>query len=198
MQKVQIKNMVCPRCVMAVENLLKQNEIDFIEVRLGEVILDSELSKSQKQTLQEQLVKLGFELLDDRNAALINKIKTLIINQIQSESNNNLKLSELISKKMNKDYSQLSKLFSSTLGITIEQFAILQKVEKIKELLIYDELSLKEISFRLNYSSPAHLSSAFKKATGFTPSEFKKLNIKNRKGIEQIWLNFVFLIYLKI
>src|SRR5690554_5345508 len=108
MQKVQIKNMVCPRCVMAVENLLKQNEIDFIEVRLGEVILDSELSKSQKQTLQEQLVKLGFELLDDRNAALINKIKTLIINQIQSESNNNLKLSELISKKMNKDYSQLS------------------------------------------------------------------------------------------
>lgn len=186
MQIVQIKNMVCPRCVMAVENLLKQNEIDFIEVRLGEVILDSELSKSQKQTLQEQLVKLGFELLDDRNAALINKIKTLIINQIQSESNNNLKLSELISKKMNKDYSQLSKLFSSTLGITIEQFAILQKVEKIKELLIYDELSLKEISFRLNYSSPAHLSSAFKKATGFTPSEFKKLNIKNRKGIEQI------------
>ena len=124
--------------------------------------------------------------MDDKNSAIINQIKTIIIEQIQNSSEENLNLSELLSKKLNKEYSQLSKLFSSTTGITIEQFAILQKIEKVKELLVYDELSLKEIAYRLGYSSSAHLSAQFKKMTGLTPTEFKNLGNSERKGIDGI------------
>ena len=161
MQKLQIKNMVCPRCVMAVENILEEMKISTIEVRLGEVLITDEFSENQENEFQSKIKKLGFELLDDKNSALINQIKTIIIKQIQNSSEENLNLSELLSKKLNKEYSQLSKLFSATTGITIEQFAILQKIEKVKELLVYDELSLKEIAFRLGYSSSAHLSAQF-------------------------------------
>lgn len=186
MQKLKIKNMVCPRCVMAVENLLKDSDIDFIEVRLGEVLLKNNLTGNQESVLKTKLEKLGFELLDDKNSALINQVKTLIIELIQNEKETNLNLSEFLSKKLNKDYSQLSKLFSSILGITIEQFTILQKVEKIKELLIYDEINLKGIAYKLGYSSPAHLSAQFKKITGLSPSKFKTLTENNRKPIDGI------------
>jgi len=186
MQKLQIKNMVCPRCVMAVQNLFHSLGIDFIEVRLGEVLLENDLKQKQKSEFREKLQQLGFELLDDKHAALINQIKTLIIGLIQNEKELNLNLSSFLSKKLNRDYSQLSKLFSSTVGITIEQFTILQKIEKVKELLIYDELSLKEIAFRLGYSSTAYLSSQFKKITGLTPTEFKNLTQKDRKSPDEI------------
>lgn len=186
MQKIQIKNMVCPRCIMAVENILKEMKIHPIEVRLGEVLVENQLNSKELNSFQNQLEKLGFELLDDKNSTTINRIKTIIINQIQNSDKRNFVLSEFISGELNKDYSQLSKLFSSTTGITIEQFSILQKIEKVKELLVYDELSLKEIAFQLGYSSSAHLSAQFKKVTGLTPSEFKSLAEKDRKGIDGI------------
>lgn len=186
MVKVQIKNMVCPRCIIAVENVLDVMKIPALEVRLGEVLLNQELNSNQILEFKSKIEKLGFELLDDKNSALINKIKSLIISQIQMGQSQNMNLSELISNELNKEYSQLSKLFSATVGMTIEHFAILQKIEKVKELLIYDELSLKEISYRLGYSSSAHLSAQFKKVTGFTPSEFKGLEFSERKGIDKV------------
>lgn len=186
MQKIQIKNMVCPRCIMAVENILDEMKIQPLEVRLGEVLIEKELNTSELNTFQKALEKLGFELLDDKNSTIIHQIKTVIIHQIQHSEEQNFVLSELISEKLDKDYSQLSKLFSSTVGITIEQFSILQKIEKVKELLIYDELSLKEIAYRLGYSSSAHLSAQFKKVTKLTPSEFKSLAEKDRKGIDGV------------
>ncbi len=178
--------MVCPRCVMAVENVLDEMKINPIEVRLGEVLIADGLTENQKNEFKSKIEKLGFELLDDKNSAIINQIRTIIIEQIQNSSEENLNLSELLSKKLNKEYSQLSKLFSATTGITIEQFAILQKIEKAKELLVYDELSLKEIAYRLVYSSSAHLSAQFKKVTGLTPTEFKNLGNSERKGIDDL------------
>jgi AraC family transcriptional regulator len=186
MSKLQIKNMVCPRCIMAVERILEELDIESLEVRLGEVILAKELSEKKKSELEKELNLIGFELLDDRNSQIIHQIKTLLIQAVQEPKDEELNLSNLISQELNKDYSQLSKLFSATTGITIEQFYIQQKIEKVKELLIYDELSLKEIAFQLNYSSTAHLSNQFKKITGFTPTEFKSLAQKERKGIDGI------------
>jgi len=169
---------------MAVENVLVEMKINPIEVRLGEVLISDELTKNQKNEFKTKIEKLGFELLDDRNATIINKIKSVIIETIQNPKEQSENLSELVAHKLNKEYSQLSKLFSSTTGITIEQFAILQKIEKVKELLVYDELSLKEIAYQLGYSSSAHLSAQFKKVTGLTPSEFKSLGNSERKGID--------------
>jgi AraC family transcriptional regulator len=186
MSKIQIKNMVCPRCIMAVERILDELDIETLEVRLGEAILAKELSEKKKSELEKELNLIGFELLDDRNSQIIQQIKTLLIQAVQEPKNEELNLSNLISQELNKDYSQLSKLFSATTGITIEQYYILQRIEKVKELLIYDELSLKEIAFQLNYSSTAHLSNQFKKITGFTPTEFKGLANKERKGIDGI------------
>jgi len=186
MQKLQIKNMVCPRCIMAVENVLEEMKISPIEVRLGEVLLENELSQKANSAFKSKIEKLGFELLDDKNSGLINQIKSIIIKQIQNSEVQNLNLSELISSKLNKEYSQLSKLFSATTGMTIEHFAILQKLEKVKELLIYDELSLKEIAYQLGYSSSAHLSAQFKKVSGLTPSEFKNLGNSERKSLDNL------------
>lgn len=186
MRKLQIKNMVCPRCIMAVENVLDEMKISAVEVRLGEVLLSQELNETELSEFKSKIEKLGFELLDDKNAALVNQIKSIIISQIQNGESQNINLSELISSELNKEYSQLSKLFSATVGMTIEHFAILQKIEKVKELLVYDELSLKEIAFQMDYSSSAHLSAQFKKVTGFTPSAFKSLGSSERKGIDGV------------
>lgn len=171
---------------MAVENVLGEMEISPIEVRLGEVLLDHELKETELSEFKSKIEKLGFELLDNKNSFLINKIKSIIIAQIQNNKSQNLNLSDLISSELNKEYSQLSKLFSTTTGMTIEHFAILQKTEKVKELLVYDELSLKEIAYKLGYSSSAHLSAQFKKVTGLTPSGFKRLGNFERKGIDVV------------
>lgn len=186
MAKLQIKNMVCPRCIMAVENVLDEMKISAVEVRLGEVLLNQQLNETELSTFKSKIEKLGFELLDDKNAALVNQIKSLIISQIQNGESQNINLSELISSELNKEYSQLSKLFSATTGMTIEHFAILQKIEKVKELLVYDEFSLKEIAFQMDYSSSAHLSAQFKKVTGLTPSVFKSLGNSERKVLNEI------------
>ena len=157
------------------------------EVRLGEVELDKEPSNGQLQKIDDRLKELGFEILDSQRKKQIEKIKNLLIEKIQSgELEEHFTLRQFLSKKVNKDYSQLSRLFPEVEGITIEQFFILQKIEKVKELIAYDELNLSEIAWKLGYSSVAHLSAQFKKVTGFTPSHVKKHGANNRKSLDNI------------
>lgn len=182
---LSIKNMVCQRCIMAVEDILKNMSITPKYIHLGEVEVSEDLNPTQIQELKGKLQEIGFELLDNYQQKLIENIKSLIISSIQNfkEINN---YSDFLSSKLNKDYSSLSKLFSATEGITIEHFIILQKIEKVKELITYQEFNLSEISYKLNYSSVAHLSGQFKKITGLTPSQFKNQGIKLRKPLDTI------------
>ncbi len=183
-----IKNMVCHRCKLAVENELKKLSLHPLKVELGEVVLkEDELSLQRQQQLSENLKAIGFELLDDKRKKLIEKIKTLIIESVHySKEQLSKNYSAFIAQNLHHDYSYLSKLFSETEGITIEQFIINQKIEKVKEMLVYDEKSLSEIAFDLGYSSVAHLSTQFKKVTGLTPSNFKKLGGIHRKSLDKI------------
>jgi AraC-like DNA-binding protein len=185
--RLHIKNMVCPRCTMAVENTLNALNIPFHQVELGEVLLKEALSSRDHNLLKEQLGSLGFELLEKGKSALISRIKTLLIQQIHHEKEAlNINFSVFLAEKLNYEYSYLSRLFSSVEGITIEKFITQQKIEKVKELLFYNELSLAEIAFQLNYSSAAYLSTQFKKETGMTPSQFKKNRHPSRWEIDQI------------
>lgn len=185
--KLFIKNMVCPRCIMSVQNILKENNLQSKYIQLGEIELLKIPGQKQLQKFSEDLNKVGFELLDDQKTQLIEKIKTLLIEKVQQgDIEEHFSLSKFLSKKIFKDYSSASKLFSEVEGITIEQFFILQKIEKVKEWLIYNELSLGEIAFNLGYSSTQHLSSQFKKLTGMTPSKFKSLGAGHRRAIDNI------------
>ncbi|MGN6801390.1 MAG: helix-turn-helix domain-containing protein [Ginsengibacter sp.] len=185
--KLFIKNMVCPRCIMSVEQILKENGLQPKSVQLGEVELLKEANKKQLQNLSADLEKVGFELLDDQKTQLIEKIKTLLIEKVQEgDIEEHFSIQKFLSKKILKDYSSLSKLFSEVEGITIEQFFILQKIEKTKEWLTYNELSLSEIAINLGYSSTQHLSNQFKKLTGMTPTTFKSLGGSLRKTIDKI------------
>lgn len=184
--KLYIKNMVCPRCIMAVENILKQLGIVPLDVRLGEVVLANEIDKSQIAALRKELSNLGFELLDDSQQKLVEQIKALVIEQIHFNKEQNLNISEILVSELHRDYSFLSKLFSTTEGVTIEHFVILQKIERVKELLTYDQQTLSEIADELAYSSVAHLSAQFKKVTGLTPTRFKQQGIDLRRGLDQI------------
>ena len=158
-----------------------------VEVTMGEVELDKEPSKEQLGIIGNRLTELGFEILDSKGHKLIEKIKTLLIGQVQSgEVEEHFSLSEFITTKLAKEYTQISRLFSEVEGITLEQFFILQKIEKVKEWLVYDELNLSEISYKLGYSSVAHLSAQFKKITGLTPSQFKKIGIKHRTPLDKV------------
>lgn len=186
-QEFIIKNMVCPRCIEAVENIFREQHIEVSNIRLGKVQVKSEIVQEQKNILSKALKKRGFELLDDKNTRLINQIKTLIINEIHyQEEDQQFNFSTLLSDALHYDYTYLSRLFSSVAGLTIEQFILLQKVERVKEFLTYDEMNLSEIAFQMNYSSTAHLSSQFKKITGMTPSQFKKLQDQERKFIDDL------------
>lgn len=168
--------MVCPRCITTVQNIFNELNIETKSIQLGEVSISIEINEAQKSQLEEQLIKSGFELLKDNKSKLIGQIKTIIVKQILHESDQtNINFSTLLSEKLYHEYTSLSKLFSSVEGITIERFIIKQKIEKVKELLIYNQLTLSEIAFQMNYSSTAHLSSQFKKETGMAPSEFKKM-----------------------
>jgi AraC family transcriptional regulator len=181
-----IKNMVCARCILAVEAILKEIHINPVNVELGEVTLNEEMSKEKKYIFSIELEKIGFELISDSNQKIIEKIKSILISQIREHKALTITYSELLSKKLNKDYSYLSKLFSTIEGLTIEHYIILQKIEKVKELLSYEELNLSEISYKLGYSSVAHLSAQFKKITGQTPSQFKAHKTKKRQSIDKI------------
>ena len=172
-----IKNMVCDRCIMAVENLLNNSDINYRSVKLGVVELDGNgPTKSELDGLSENLVKLGFEMIDDKKSRIIEGIKTKIIELVHYADGQSVqKLSVVLSDSSGYDYNYLSNLFSSIEGVTIEHYYIQQRIEKVKELLVYDEQNLSEIAVKLGYSSVAYLSSQFKKITGLTPSQFKKL-----------------------
>ena len=176
MKDLFIKNMVCPRCVSAIEQVLQEQGLDFEEVKLGYVRLKADLLDTRKiESLRTQIKSLGFELLDDSKEKLVESMKTFIINKIFHQSNIALKLnwSDLIAQELSHDYNYLSALFSSSEGTTIEQYIIRQKIERAKELISYKELSLKEIAWQLDYSSVAHLSSQFKRITAITPSQYR-------------------------
>jgi AraC family transcriptional regulator len=185
--KLFIKNMVCPRCIMTVEQILKEHGVKVERVSLGEVELAEPLNVTQLDQIDQSLQKVGFELLDDQKKQQIEKIKGLIIQKVQSgEIEEHFILSNFLSTGLLRDYSYLSKLFSEQQGITIEQFFIQQKIEKVKEWLMYDEFSLNEISWKLGYSSVQHLSAQFKRVTGMTPSAFKKSGNIHRKTLDNI------------
>jgi len=156
-------------------------------MELGEVILEKELGIEQKANLEKTLVELGFELIDDKKNRLIENIKKIIIELVQKQ-NSDLKtnLSDYLSNKLHHDYNYISNLFSEVEGTTIEKYFIAQKIEKVKELLVYDELSLSEIAYKLNYSSVAHLSNQFKKVTGLTPTYFKNIKEIKRKPLDEV------------
>ncbi|WP_280646931.1 MULTISPECIES: AraC family transcriptional regulator [unclassified Dysgonomonas] len=186
-KKLYIKNMVCNRCIMVVRSELEKLGIEPLSVELGEVTLSENLTPQQKEQLGGTLESLGFSLIDDKKARLIEQVKNLII-ELVHYNNNNLKinLSDYISEKLHHDYNYISNLFSEVEGTTIEKYFIAQKIEKVKELLVYDELTLNEIAFNLNYSSVAHLSAQFKKVTGLTPSHFKQIKSNKRKPLDEV------------
>ena len=183
---LQIKNMVCPRCISAVEGLVGQMNLEQESIKLGELRLNEALSSAQQKALKEGLEQLGFELLDDKKSALVNRIKTLIIETVhQQEGGPQANFSDQIAAALHQDYTVLSRLFSSVEGMTIERYIALQRIEKIKELLIYDQMSLAEIADQLGLSSAAYVSNFFKKETGMTPSRFNKEQPR-RKSLDQI------------
>lgn len=187
MSILHIKNMVCKRCIMAVDNLLKAEGYHVTDIQLGEVEINGSPDSKQLATLDKQLHHLGFELIDDRKGRLVEKIKNMIIELVHySNQSLQVNLSDYLTRDLPYEYNYLSNLFSEVSGTTIEKFYISQKIEKIKELLIYDELSLSEIADKMGYSSPAYLSSQFKKATGLTPGYFKTIRSSKRRNIEEL------------
>ena len=182
-----IKNMVCSRCKMAVTGVFETMGITPISVELGEVEIPKYLTSEQYNQLDTALLTLGFELINDKKATTIERIKTLIVSLVHQQRNYlKTNLSDYLSEQLDMDYNTLSKLFSEVENTTIEQYFIAQKIEKIKELIMYDELSLSEIADQLNYSSLAHLSNQFKKVTGFTPSYYKQLKMNKRRQIDKV------------
>ncbi len=185
--KLYIKNMVCIRCKMVVKAELEKLGLEYISVDLGEANLAVNISEEQKKNLDVALRKSGLELLDDKKSMLVEKIKIIIIELVHySEDQLKVNLSDFLSEKLNYDYTYLANLFSETQGTTIEKFLINHKIERVKELLVYDELNLKEIAYKIHYSSVAHLSSQFKRITGLTPSQFKQLKHRQRNALENV------------
>jgi len=179
--------MVSNRCKMAVKEELKKLGLHYIVVELGEVDIMETISNEQREELKAGLFDSGLELMDDRRAVLIEKIKTVIIDMVHhSDEMIKTNFSDYLSEKLNHDYTYLANLFSEIQGITIEHFIINHKIERIKELIIYDELNITEIAWKMNYSSVAHLSNQFKKVTGLSPTHFKQLKDKRRSQIEDI------------
>ena len=185
--KLYVKNMVCDRCRWVVKTEIEKLGFNANVINLGEVELEANIDAKQNNQIKIALENFGFELIDDKKSKIIEKIKTLIID-LAHQKNNQLStnLSEYLSNQLSQDYSSLSNLFSEVEDVTIEKYFISQKIEKVKELLVYDELTLSEIAFQLNYSSVAYLSNQFKKTTGFSPSHYKQLKDKKRKQIEDL------------
>lgn len=179
--------MVCTRCIMIVQQELKKLGMPVVQVSLGEVKLVKAPTVRQLKDLDKNLKLVGFELLDGHKQKQIEQVKTLLIQKIQTgEIEEHFSIIDFLGKKLHKDYSAISRLFSEVEGITIEQFFILQKIEKVKELLVYAEQNVNEISYNLGYSSVAHLSSQFKKVTGLTPTHFKKMGVLHRKSLDAV------------
>ena len=185
---LHIKNMVCNRCIRVVGEELGRLGFHADTIDLGKVVLKEEIDEQSRERIRNMLSDNGFELIDDKKSLIINRIKTLVIEYIHydREESGHVNFSEYLASELGHDYSYLSTLYSSVEGQTIEKYLILQKVEKVKELLVYDELSLSEIAYQLRYSSVQHLSNQFKKITGLSPSHFKSLRVKRRKSLDQV------------
>ena len=185
--KLYIKYMVSNRCKIAVKDALKKLKLHFVVVDLGEVDIMENITDEQRAQLKLELFNSGLELMDDKRAMLIEKIKNVIVEMVHhSEEAIKVNFSDYLSEKLNHDYTYLANLFSEVQGTTIEQFIIVHKIERIKELIIYGELNITEIAWKMNYSSVAHLSNQFKKVTGLSPSHFKQMKNKMRSPIEEI------------
>ena len=179
--------MVCLRCKMVVKEELTKLGLHFITIDLGEVEIPGKISIEQRDQLKAALLRSGLELMDDKKSVLIQQIKTVIIELVHySKEPLVLKFSEFLTQKLNHDYTYLANLFSEVQGTTIEQFFISHKIERVKELIIYDELNLTEIAYLMHYSSVSHLSAQFKKVTGLTPTHFKQLKDKRRSLLEDV------------
>ena len=185
--RIYIKYMVSLRCKMMVQEELKKLGIKHASIDLGMVEIPENVSKEQREQFSINLLKSGLEVLEDKKSILIEKIKNVITEMIHySEKLPEVNYSEYISEKLDLNYTYLSNIFSEVLGITIQQYIIIHKIERVKELILYDELNLSEISYKLHYSSPAHLSNQFKKITGTTPSFYKKMKLKRSKNLENM------------
>ena len=168
--------MVCLRCKLLVQDEIERLHLEYEEVKLGEAVIKEPVAPCQLKELNNALLKSGLEIIDDKKSRLVEQIKTVVIDQVHYANEPLVEnFSSFLASKLHYDYTYLSNLFASTQGITLEHFIIGNKIEKVKELLIYDELTISEIAFRMNYSSAAHLSKQFKKVTGFTASYFKEL-----------------------
>lgn len=185
--KIYIKNMVCQRCVMAVSSILSDMHLNAMSVELGEAVIEGHLTAGQRASLAGRLSAVGFELLDDRRQQTISRIKNAIIKLVHYRDNNTqLNLSSFLSSELLADYSSLSKLFSEVEGKTIERCYMEQRVERVKELIKYDEMTLTQIALQMNYSSVAYLSSQFKAVTGMTPTQFKRAGRNTRRPLDKI------------
>ena len=178
--------MVCQRCVMSVENILKTQQVPYSKVSLGEVDLVRELNPTETKNIEAELKQVGFELITGRTNKIVEDIKQLVMEYIALGDDKKSKLSSFITATLHYDYSYLSDLFSSVEGITIEQYLIVQRIEKVKELLVYDQLSLTEIAYQVGFSSVHHLSAQFKKVTGLTPTHFKKIGSEKRRALDKL------------
>lgn len=179
--------MVCTRCKMVVKSELEKLGLHPVLIELGEVDVIENLDKSQQQQLNDRLSAFGFKLLDDKKSRLIERVKNLIVELVHNKDNElKTNLSDYIAGHIGQDYNYISTVFSQHESTTIEQYYTLQRIERVKELIVYDELNLNEIADRLNYSSASHLTKQFKKVTGLTPSHFKSLKQNKRKPLENL------------
>ena len=187
LMKLLIKNMVCPRCIAAVEEVLSSEGLTVKSVSLGDAGVEEDLSSDQCHSVAEKLQGMGFELLDDPRSQLVERIRIAVQQWVRMEKEKERpKMSDFLSRQLNKDYSTLSKLFSEVRGVTIERFAIVHRIEYAKELLCYSQLATSEIAYTLGYSSPAHLSSQFKQVTGMTPKEFRAMGQHDRVSLDAL------------
>ncbi len=185
--KLYIKYMVSIRCKMVVKAELEKLGLHYLVVDFGEVEIADHISAEKRDQLKNSLLKSGLELMDDKKAILIEKIKSVIVEMVHYDDDKpRTNFSDFLTEKLSYDYTYLANLFSEVTGVTIEYFIIAHKIERVKELLIYDELNLTEISYKLNYSSVAHLSTQFKKVTGLTPSFYKQLKKKRRSAKDNV------------
>lgn len=188
MDKILIKNMVCDRCITVVRQEIEALGHPIARIELGQVEFKQPISPSDLKMIEVALMNNGFELLKGADAEAVERVKKLILDHLykREQKPDRINFSDYLAKEIHMNYFTLSKLFSSTQGLTIEKYLILQRIERVKELLVYNEQNLSEITFELDYSSVSHLSRQFKRVTGLTPSSFKKLGIKGRKALDKV------------
>lgn len=182
MKTLRIKNMVCPRCIMTIEKTMEELGYDVNDVELGLIEFHDPITLEDRDKIETAIQPFGFEILEDKKSMMVERIKNAIIELLSKDVNDlSITLSEHLASKLQTEYEKMSQLFSSQESQTIEQYYIQQKIEKVKELLVYEDLSLNEIAYKMNYSSAAHLSTQFKKVTGLSPSHFKTIKMQKEE-----------------